>query len=94
MKFIDGGICAAKGFKANGIHCGIRKNKSKKDLAAYVCEVRCTAASMHTQNLVKGAPNRVTAENLSDGYARAMICNSGIANTCAADGVEKAQMMC
>lgn len=94
MKFIDGGVCAALGFKAGGIHCGIRKNKEKKDLAAYVCETRCTAAAVHTQNLVKGAPNRVTAENLSDGYAQAMICNSGIANTCAADGIEKATAMC
>ena len=94
MKFIDGGICAAKGFKAGGVHCGIRKNKSKKDLAAYVCEVKCTAASTHTQNLVKGAPNTVTAQNLSDGHAQAMICNSGIANTCAADGIEKAEKMC
>ena len=94
MKFIDGGVCAAAGFKAGGIHCGIRKNKEKKDLAAYVCEKVCTAAAVHTQNLVKGAPNRVTAENLSNGTAQAMICNSGIANTCAADGIEKAKAMC
>ena len=94
MKFIDGGVCAAAGFKAGGVHCGIRKNKEKKDLAAYVCEKVCTAAAVHTQNLVKGAPNRVTAENLSNGTAQAMICNSGIANTCAADGIEKAKAMC
>ncbi|MBQ2676918.1 MAG: bifunctional ornithine acetyltransferase/N-acetylglutamate synthase [Clostridia bacterium] len=94
MKFIDGGVTAAKGFKANGIHCGIRKNKSKKDLAMYVCEKMCTAAAVHTQNLVKGAPNTVTAQNLENGFARAMICNSGIANTCAADGIEKAKAMC
>ena len=93
MQLTDGGVCAARGFRAGGIHCGIRKNKEKKDLAMYVCETRC-AAAMHTQNLVKGAPNTVTAEHLQDGYAQAMICNSGIANTCAADGIEKARAMC
>lgn len=94
MQLTDGGVCAARGFRAGGIHCGIRKNKEKKDLAMYVCETRCAAAAMHTQNLVKGAPNTVTAEHLQDGYAQAMICNSGIANTCAADGIEKARAMC
>jgi len=94
MKFIDGGICAAKGFKASGIHCGIRKNKTKKDLALIVSESRCTAASVYTTNLVKGAPITVTKNNISDGYAQAVICNSGNANTCNANGIEIAEEMC
>ena len=94
MEFIKGGITTAKGFKANGIHCGIRKNKQKKDLAMYACDHICTAAAVHTQNKVCGAPNTVTRKNLENGYAQAMICNSGIANTCAADGIEKANAMC
>lgn len=56
MKTIEGGICAAKGFKANGIHCGIRKNKSKRDLSLIVSDVKATAAAVYTTNLVKGAP--------------------------------------
>lgn len=94
LEHIPGGVTAAKGFKANGIHCGIRKNKEKKDLAMYVCDTMCAAAAVYTQNLVKGAPIVVTKENLQNGRARAMICNSGIANTCAADGIEKATAMC
>lgn len=90
----SGGVTAAKGFIANGIHCGIRKNKDKKDLAMYYCEHICTAAAMHTSNKVIGAPNRVTRAHLENGFAQAMICNSGIANTCAADGIEKAEAMC
>lgn len=90
----SGGVTAAKGFTAGGIHCGIRKNKEKKDLAMYYCPHICTAAAVHTQNKVIGAPNTVTRENLSNGHAQAMICNSGIANTCAADGIEKARAMC
>jgi glutamate N-acetyltransferase/amino-acid N-acetyltransferase len=94
MKFIDNGICAPKGFKASGVHCGIRKNKSKKDLALIVCEVKGSAASVYTTNLVKGAPLLVTKSNLADGYAQAVICNSGNANTCNADGLEIANKMC
>lgn len=93
-QFIQGGITAPSGFKANGIHCGIRKNKLKKDLALIVAENRCTSAAVYTQNLVKGAPLAVTKKNLSDGYAQAVICNSGNANTCNADGVEIAEKMC
>ncbi len=92
--FIDGGVCAPKGFQASGVHCGIRKNKEKKDLALIFCEKDCTAAACYTQNKVKGAPILVTRQNLSDGKARAVICNSGNANTCNADGEEKAQRMC
>ncbi len=94
MKKIKGGVCAALGFKANGIHCGIRKNKDKKDLALIVCDTDCSVASVYTQNKVKGAPIAVTKKNLSDGVARAIVCNSGNANTCNFDGVEKAEAMC
>lgn len=94
MKITPGGVCAAKGFKANGIHCGIRKNRTKRDIALIVSEKRAAAAGVYTTNLVKGAPNVVTKENLSDGYAQAAICNSGNANTCNADGIEVAQKMC
>lgn len=94
IKEIEGGVCAPKGFKANGIHCGIRKNKLKRDFALIVSDVRCSAAGVYTSNLVKGAPVLVTKENLSDGYAQAIICNSGNANTCNSDGVEIANEMC
>lgn len=94
MKKIKGGVCAALGFKANGIHCGIRKNKDKKDLALIVCDTDCSVASVYTQNKVKGAPITVTKKNLSDGVARAIVCNSGNANTCNFDGVEKTEAMC
>ncbi|MBQ5906322.1 MAG: bifunctional glutamate N-acetyltransferase/amino-acid acetyltransferase ArgJ [Clostridia bacterium] len=94
MKFIDGGVTAAKGFLASGIHCGIRKNQTKKDLAMIKSEALCAAAAVYTQNKVYGAPITVTRENLKNGYAQAVIVNSGNANTCNSDGVEKAQMMC
>ncbi len=94
MKFILGGVCAAKGFKANGIHCGIRKNHSKKDLACIYSEVKATCAATYTTNLVKGAPLLVTKENISNGYAQAVICNSGNANTCNANGIEIAKLGC
>ena len=94
MNIINGGVCAAKGFKANGVHCGIRKNRTKRDIALVFSEVQANAAAVYTTNLVKGAPLVVTKENLSNGKARAVICNSGNANTCNADGVEKAQKMC
>ncbi len=94
MQIINGGVCAAKGFKANGIHCGIRKNRSKRDLALIVSEKRAVAAGVYTTNLVKGAPNVLTKQNISDGYAIAAVCNSGNANTCNANGMEIAQQMC
>ena len=94
MKQVLGGVCAAKGFSASGVHCGVRKNKSKKDLALITSAVRASAAAVYTQNLVKGAPLLVTRENLADGMAQAIICNSGNANTCNAGGVEMAQQMC
>ena len=91
---ISGGVCAPKGFRANGVHCGIRKNKVKKDLALIVSDARCAAACVYTTNLVKGAPILVTQKNVADGYAQAVIVNSGNANTCNANGVEIAEAMC
>ena len=94
MNLISGGVCAAKGFKANGVHCGIRHNHSKKDLALIVSEKKAAAAAVYTTNLVKGAPLTVTKKNIADGYAQAVICNSGNANTCNANGIEIAEAMC
>ncbi len=94
MKKIPGGICAAKGFTASGVHCGIRKNKTKKDLALILSEKKATAACVYTTNLVKGAPITVTKNNVADGYAQAVICNSGNADTCNANGIEIAEEMC
>ena len=94
MKMIEGGVTAAQGFAAGGVHCGIRKNKSKPDLAMIYSEKLCAAAAVYTQNLVKGAPILVTKKNIENGRAQAVICNSGNANTCNADGVEKAERMC
>ena len=94
MKDIVGGICAPKGFKANGVHCGIRKNKEKRDLALIVSDVKGAAAAVYTTNKVKGAPIAVTGSNIADGCAQAVICNSGNANTCNADGEQKARAMC
>ncbi|MBQ9756020.1 MAG: bifunctional ornithine acetyltransferase/N-acetylglutamate synthase [Clostridia bacterium] len=93
MKIIKGSVCAAKGFKANGIHCGIRHNKIKRDLSLIVSQTVCTAAAVYTTNLVKGAPLKVTKAHLSNGKAQAIICNSGNANTCNANGIEIAEQM-
>ena len=94
MKFIEGGVCAAKGYRAAGVHCGIRKNQMKKDLALIVSDAPAAAAGVYTTNLVKGAPIAVTKAHIADGTARAIVCNSGNANTCNADGVEIAEGMC
>ncbi|MBR6089740.1 MAG: bifunctional glutamate N-acetyltransferase/amino-acid acetyltransferase ArgJ [Anaerolineaceae bacterium] len=94
MEYISGGVCAARGFKANGIRCGIRANHTDKDLALVVSDVPCTAAAVYTTNLVQGAPITVTRENIADGKAQAVIVNSGNANTCNADGLEIARGMC
>ena len=93
-QFVEGGVTAALGFTAWGLHCGIRKNTTKSDLAMIASSVPCAAAAVYTQNLVKGAPILVTKEHLKNGAARAVIVNSGNANTCNADGVEKAERMC
>ncbi len=94
MKLISGSVCAAQGFTAGGIHCGVRANKSKKDLAMIYSAVPATAAAVYTSNLVKGAPLTVTKENISDGRAQAVLCNSGNANTCNSDGIQVAKEMC
>ena len=94
MKIIEGGVCAAQGFTASGIHCGIRKNKVKKDLSLIFSSTRASCASVYTTNKVKGAPLTVTKNNISDGYAQAVICNSGNANTCNANGIEIAEKTC
>ncbi|MBE7055107.1 MAG: bifunctional ornithine acetyltransferase/N-acetylglutamate synthase [Ruminococcaceae bacterium] len=94
FNIIKGGICAPQGFTANGVHCGIRKNRTKRDVALIMSSEKAAAAATYTTNLVKGAPLTVTKENISDGYARAVICNSGNANTCNADGLDVARQMC
>ena len=93
MEIINGGICAAQGFTAGGIHCGIRKNKTKKDLSLIFSEKRAAVAAVYTTNLVKGAPLVVTKNHIADGFAQAVICNSGNANTCNANGIEIAEGM-
>ncbi len=82
MKRMEGGVCAPKGFRANGIWCGIRKNKGKKDLALIVSDAPCSAAGLYTTNKVQAASVIVTREHLADGSARAIVCNSGNANAC------------
>jgi len=99
IKFIEGGVCAPKGFKANGVQCGLAHagasiTKKKNDLAMIVSDTECTAAAVYTTNKVKGAPILVTKEHIKNGKARAVIVNSVNANTCNPDGVEKAQKMC
>lgn len=94
IKEIENGVVAPKGFTANGIHAGIRDNKSKIDLALILSEKVGSAAAVYTTNKVKGAPIYVTKSNINDGKAQAMICNSGNANTCNADGVEIATKTC
>ena len=94
IKEIKGGICAAKGFFANGIYSGIKKKKTSKDLAIIYSETLCNAAAVYTQNKVCGANIIVSKEHLKNGHAKAIICNSGNANTCNKDGIEKAKAMC
>ena len=93
IKSIHGGVTAAKGFLANGLHCGIRKNPGKKDVALIFSQVPAQAAAVYTTNLVKGAPLTVTKKHLENGVAQAVICNSGNANTCNANGIEVAEEM-
>lgn len=96
FEFVDGGVCAAKGFLANGIHCGLKAggDPDKNDLAMLYSVQECTAAAMYTTNKVQGAPITVTREHLQNGIAQAVIVNSVNANTCNADGIAKAQEMC
>lgn len=94
MEKIHESITFPRGFTAAGVHSGIRKNRTKNDLSLIVCEKMCDAAAVYTTNKVKGAPLYVTKEHLKDGKARAIICNSGNANTCNVDGVERAEEIC
>lgn len=96
MKQVEGGVCAAKGFSANGLNCGLNPNKEKNDLALIYSEKMCNAAAVYTTNKVKGAPILVTKKNLaaSGNHVQAVIANSKNANTCNADGEEKAAKMC
>ena len=91
METVNGGVCAAKGFTANGIRCGIRKNRNKRDLSLIYSSAPANAAAVYTTNVVQGAPITVTKANISDGKARAIICNSGNANTGNANGIEMAE---
>ena len=93
IKQIEGGVCAAKGYTAGGIYCGIRKRNDKNDLALIFSKVSAHAAAVYTTNLVKGAPLTVTKQHIADGIAQAVICNSGNANTCNSDGLEIAEKM-
>ena len=95
-QIVEGGVCAAKGYKANGLNCGLNSNKEKYDLGMVVSDEICDTAAVYTTNKVKGAPILVTKANLeiTGGKSRAVIVNSKNANTCNADGVEKAQKMC
>ena len=95
MKFIDGGVCAAKGFLAAARHCGVKsKNAEKKDVALICSETDCAAAAVYTKNAVKAAPLYITREHLKDGRARAILANSGNANACAPMGEENALKCC
>ncbi len=94
MKLISGGVTAAAGFTASGIHCGIRKNKTKRDLSLIYSDREASAAAVYTTNLVKGAPLEVTKSHIVNGCARAIICNSGNANTCNENGTLVAERMC
>jgi len=94
IRNIEGGVCAAKGFKAAGTACGIKGTVDKKDLALIASDVMCSAAAVYTTNKVKGAPLDVTKANIADGKAQAVICNSGNANTCAPNGVQIAEKTC
>lgn len=93
MKNTKTGVCAAKGFKAGSVHCGIKKNR-KNDLTMLVSDTVCSAAAVYTTNKVKGAPITVTKSNIADGRAKAVICNSGNANTCLPNGIQIAEEIC
>ena len=95
LKLIDGGVCAAQGFKAAGIHVGVKTHADwKKDVALIVSDVDCAASAVFTKNVVKAAPIHVDRAHLADGKARAIIANSGNANACAPHGEENAEKMC
>jgi len=95
MKWIDGGVCAAEGFQANGIHVGVKsRNAEKKDVALIAAQVPCSAAAVYTKNAVKAAHILIDREHLKNGQARAVVINSGNANACAANGEANALRVC
>ena len=95
FKFIDGGVTAPQGFTAQGVCASVKpSNKTKRDLALIYCDTLCNAAAVFTKNLVKSDTIAVTKKHLENGKAQAVIVNSGNANTCNADGIEKAERMC
>ena len=96
MKLISGGVTAAKGFRAAGVHAGVKAGSSadKNDLAMILCDTEASAAGVYTMNRVKAAPIYVTMEHLENGSARGIIANSGNANACAPLGHENAVKMC
>ena len=95
VSWIDGGVCAAQGFRAAGLHVGVKThNVNKKDVALIVSDADCAAAAVFTTNVVKAAPIHVTKAHLADGRARAVVANSGNANACAPMGEENAERMC
>ncbi len=96
MKYIEGGVCAAKGFKAAGVFCGVKANSSpsKKDLALIYSDIPCAAAGIFTKNQVKAAPVLLDMELIKDGIAQAIVANSKNANACAPEGMENAKRMC
>ena len=96
FEYIEGGVCAAQGFVANGLNCGLNPDKEKNDLGMLYSEIACRAAAVYTTNKVKGAPILVCKKHLArtGNMAKAVIMNSKNANTCNADGEEKAEKMC
>ncbi len=95
LNFIEGGVCAAQGFKAGGIHVGVKTHAEwKKDMAMIVSDVDCACAAVYTKNAVKAAHIHVDKAHLADGKARAAVINSGNANACAPHGEENAERVC
>ena len=95
MEYVSGGVCAPKGFRASGVHVGVKtSNTDKKDLALIVSDRECSAAAVYTKNVVKAAPLHITRDHLENGRARAVIANSGNANACAPEGEANARRSC
>lgn len=96
FQYVEGGVCAASGYVANGVNCGLNDNKNKNDLCLVYSSTECNAAAVYTTNKVKGAPILVTRQHLeaTGGRAKAIVANSKNANTCNANGVEIAEGTC
>ena len=95
MKKIEGGVCAATGFRAAALHCGVKTGspQEKNDLALIVSACPAATAATFTNNRVKAAPIYVCMEHLENGVAQAIVANSGNANACAPEGMENARRM-